>query len=154
MFRSLSLTLLALAALTGVSHAQGRVRAGVLNCNVGGGIGLILGSQKATACTYKPRVGPSERYTGVIRKFGLDIGATKSGVITWAVFSNGQVTPGALAGTYIGASGEATVGAGVGGNVLVGGSDKSISLQPLSVSRQLGVNLALGVGDLELQASR
>jgi hypothetical protein len=147
---------LALVAAGGMSQAeaQPKTRAGVLTCNVAGGVGMILGSRKATSCSFKPRRGPTEVYTGVIRKFGLDIGATRSGVITWAVLTDGSVAPGSLAGTYVGGTGEATIGGGVGTNVLVGGSNRSISLQPLSVSRQRGLNLAVGVGDLELRAGR
>lgn len=151
-----SVAALALLASTGITEAQAqnRVRAGVLTCSVSGGIGLILGSQKATACTFRPRRGPAERYAGVIRKFGLDIGATRRGVITWAVFSSGRPGPRALAGSYVGATAEATVGAGLGANVLVGGFNRSISLQPVSVSGQTGLNFALGVGDLELRPAR
>jgi hypothetical protein len=38
-----------------------------------------------------------------------------------------------------------------GANVLFGGSNRSVSLQPLSVSGDLGVNLALGVAGLRLR---
>jgi hypothetical protein len=136
------------------AQAQGRSRAGILTCSVSGGVGLILGSQKTTSCTFDPRRGRNERYVGVIRKFGLDIGATRRGVITWAVFSEGSVSPGSLAGSYVGATAEATVGAGLGANVLLGGSRRSVALQPLSVSGQTGLNFALGIGDLELRAAR
>lgn len=151
-----SVAALALIASIGVTEAQAqsRIRAGVLTCNVSGGIGLILGSQKATACTFRPRRGPAERYVGVIRRFGLDIGATRRGVITWAVFSGGRPGPGSLAGNYVGATAEATVGAGLGANVLVGGFNRNIALQPVSVGGQTGLNFALGVGDLELRPGR
>lgn len=151
-----SVAALALVASFGVTEAQAqeRVRAGVLTCSVAGGVGLILASQKSTVCTFNPRRGPNERYVGVIRKFGLDIGATQRGVITWAVLSGGRPARGSLAGTYVGASAEATVGAGVGANALVGGFNRSITLQPLSVSGQTGLNFALGIGDLELRPAR
>ena len=136
------------------AQAQSRSRIGVLTCNVSGGVGLILGSQKSTVCTFDPRRGRNERYVGVIRRFGLDIGATQRGVLTWAVFSQGSIAPGSLAGSYVGASAEATVGAGLGANVLVGGSNRSIALQPLSISGQTGLNFALGVGDFELRPAR
>ncbi|MBZ6078142.1 DUF992 domain-containing protein [Microvirga puerhi] len=151
-------TVAAMALLASIgtteAQAQNRVRAGVLTCSVAGGIGLIVGSQKATACTFRPRRGAPEHYVGVIRRFGLDIGATQRGVITWAVFSAGRPVRGSLAGNYVGATAEATVGAGLGANVLVGGSNQSIALQPVSVSGQTGLNLALGVGELELRPSR
>jgi hypothetical protein len=151
-----SLATLAVIASLSATHAQAqnRVRTGVLTCGVSGGVGLILGSQKSTICTFNPRRGPNERYVGVIRRFGLDIGATTRGVITWAVFSAGPVQRGALAGSYVGGSAEATVGAGLGANVLVGGFQRSVALQPVSVSGQTGLNFALGVGDLELRPAR
>ena len=136
------------------AQAQNRTRAGVLTCNVSGGIGLIVGSQKSTVCTFNPRRGRNERYVGFIRRFGLDIGVTRRGILAWAVFSGGSVAPGSLAGSYVGGAAEATVGAGLGANVLVGGSNRSIALQPVSVSGQTGLNFALGVGDLELRAAR
>jgi hypothetical protein len=150
------LAALALLASLGVTEAQAqnRTRAGVLTCNVSGGIGLIVGSQKSTVCTFNPRRGRNERYVGFIRRFGLDVGVTRRGVLAWAVFSGGSVAPGSLAGSYVGGAAEATVGAGLGANVLVGGSNRSIALQPVSVSGQTGLNFALGVGDLELRAPR
>jgi hypothetical protein len=150
------MALVALVASSGLSkaQAQSRVRAGVLTCNVSGGVGLILTSQKSTACVFNPRRGRNEYYVGVIRRFGLDIGATQQGILTWAVLSEGSVAPGSLAGSYLGATAEATVGAGLGANVLAGGSRRTIALQPLSVSGQTGLNFALGVGDFELRAVR
>lgn len=156
MLRAASVAALVLVSTLGVTQAQAqnRTRAGVLTCSVSGGVGLILGSQKTTTCTFTPRRGPKERYVGVIRKFGLDIGATARGVITWAVFTQGSLAPGSLAGTYVGGTAEATVVAGLGANVLVGGSNRSVALQPLSVSGQTGLNFAVGIGDLELRAAR
>ena len=152
----LSLAALALASAVGTTAAmaQSRVRAGVLTCSVSGGVGLIVTSQKTTACTFNPRRGRPERYIGVIRRFGLDVGVTRRGVLTWAVFSQGSVAPGSLAGSYVGAAAEASIGAGLGANALVGGSNRSIALQPLSVSGQTGLNFALGVGDFELRSVR
>jgi hypothetical protein len=58
---------------------------------------------------------------------------------------------GALAGTYVGASGSISLGVGAGANVLVGGSHRSIALQPISLEGHAGVNLALGVAGLTLR---
>ncbi|QRM30728.1 DUF992 domain-containing protein [Microvirga sp. VF16] len=153
---ALPVAALALLASLGAAEAQAqnRGRIGVLSCSVSGGIGLIVTSQKTTLCTFNPRRGPNEPYVGVIRRFGLDIGATRGGILTWVVFSEGSVAPGALAGSYVGGTAEATVGSGVGANVLVGGSNRSISLQPLSVGGQTGFNFALGVADFELRRAR
>jgi hypothetical protein len=153
---ALSVAALTLVAALGATEAQAqnRGRVGVLSCSVSGGIGLIVTSQRTTLCTFNPRRGPTERYVGTIRRFGLDIGATRGGILTWAVFSRGSVAPGSLAGSYVGGAAEATAGAGVGANVLVGGSNRSISLQPVSVGGQTGFNFALGVADFELRRAR
>ena len=58
---------------------------------------------------------------------------------------------GALEGDYAGATASATVGVGLGANVLIGGLDKSIALQPLSVSGNTGLNIAAGVGVITLK---
>jgi hypothetical protein len=55
-----------------------------------------------------------------------------------------------LAGTYAGATASATVGVGVGANVLVGGSGNSISLQPLSIEGNTGLNVAGGIAQMTL----
>ena len=148
---AIGITVLSLMlAWAGPAAAQ-RIRAGVLSCDVSGGIGLIIGSQKQVSCLYTPELpGPQEAYIGAITRFGLDIGITGGGVMVWAVFSGTSGGPGFLTGDYIGASGEATIAAGLGANVLVGGSNRTVALQPLSVSGQIGLNLALGVADLSL----
>lgn len=131
-----------------------QVRIGVLSCSVAGGTGFVFGSSKQLECTLEGE-GRRERYYGVINKFGVDLGATTSSTISWAVLaSTDKVGPGALAGNYGGVSGEATVGVGAGANALLGGSDRSITLQPLSVSTQQGLNLAVAVAALELRSRR
>jgi hypothetical protein len=148
---------LALGLATGSAEpvAAQQVKAGVLTCDVSAGMGLILGSQKLLSCRFSPE-GPGRRedYDGSITKFGLDLGLTRSGVMVWAVFSNTVAGPGFLAGDYFGASGEATVGAGVGANVLLGGSNRTVALQPISLSGQTGLNLAIGVAALQLGLPR
>jgi hypothetical protein len=145
--------LLAFAALE--PAAAQRVRTGVLSCDVSAGIGFIIGSQRSLICQFSPDGGPPEIYTGTISRFGLDIGATAGGQMVWAVFAEyGGPTPGVLAGDYVGATGEATVAVGLGANVLIGGSNRQVALQPLSVSGQVGLNLAVGVADLRLRPGR
>ena len=128
-----------------------RIRAGLLTCDVSAGIGFIIGSKKEMACVFTPE-GPGRRddYDGTITKYGLDIGLTGGGVMVWAVFTDTLAGPGFLAGDYIGASGEVSVAAGLGANVLLGGSNHTVALQPLSVSGQIGLNLAVGVAALHL----
>ena len=143
---------------TGVSIAQvvpEHVQAGSLTCDISGGIGFIIGSQKALNCAFVPALpGPPEFYSGVITKLGIDLGGTRGGVMTWGVYAPTTRTAGFLAGTYAGASAEITVGAGVGANILIGGSNRTVELQPLSVQEQTGVNVAAGVAGIELRLVR
>jgi hypothetical protein len=135
--------------------APEHTKVGTLTCDISGGIGLIITSKKNVTCMFTPSVqGPREVYTGTITKFGLDIGATTGGEMVWAVDAPTNRRFGALAGHYAGATGEATVGAGVGANVLVGGSDRTVTLQPVSVQGQAGLNLAVGVAGLNLRPVR
>jgi hypothetical protein len=138
-----------------VGEADARVKVGVLECRVAPGVGLIVGSSKALNCNFTPTGRKAERYTGRITKIGLDVGFTKGGVIVWGVFApTAGYTRHALAGHYGGASAQATLVAGLGANVLVGGGGKSFALQPFSVSGQTGVSLAVGIAGLDLYAAR
>ena len=161
MHRSLSafaaLAVVAAMALPAPSMAQGRERmkVGTLTCDISAGIGLIITSKKELACMFTPsQPGPREVYVGSISKFGLDLGATAGGEMVWAVYAPTTRRFGALAGHYGGASAEATVGAGVGANVLIGGSNRTVTLQPISVQGQAGLNVAVGVAGLELRPAR
>jgi hypothetical protein len=149
--------ILALAAMSlNAEPAQAqRIRTGVLNCDVSAGIGLIIGSQRSVNCLFTPDGGgPQEGYFGTISKLGLDIGITGGGVMVWGVYADTSRGYGFLAGDYAGASGEVTIAAGLGANVLVGGSNRTVALQPVSLSGQVGLNLALGVANLSLRPSR
>ena len=152
-----ALAVVAAVALPAPTMAQGadRTKVGTLTCDISGGIGLIITSKKEVACMFTPsQAGPREVYTGSITKFGLDIGATAGGEMVWAVYAPTNRRFGALAGHYGGGSAEATVGAGVGANILVGGSNRTVTLQPISVQGQAGLNLAVGVAGLELRPAR
>ncbi len=132
-----------------------RAKVGTLSCDISAGIGLIITSKKHVTCMFTPsRPGPREVYTGSITKFGLAIGGTTGGEMIWSVYAPTDRRFGALAGHYAGASAEATVGAGVGVNALVGGSNRTVTLQPVSVQGQVGLNLAVGVAGLDLRPAR
>jgi Protein of unknown function (DUF992) len=145
--------LLACVMLPGTpAQAQGGVRLGTLSCNVAGGWGFVFGSSKALHCVFSRAGGPPERYTGTISKFGVDIGYTQGGVLVWGVFApTTGIGPGALAGNYGGATASASVGLGAGANVLIGGSNRSISLQPVSIEGNTGLNVAAGIGAISLR---
>jgi len=151
---ALSLLGLGLAGLASPAMADG-TKVGVLSCNVSGGVGFIITSSKALSCVFESSAGAKERYAGTIRRLGLDIGVTGPGKLTWIVFApNKGVQTGALEGDYAGVSAEATIVAGVGANALVGGFERSLTLQPFSVQVQTGGDLAAGVTSMNLEPIR
>ena len=133
---------IAATALTmGGAQAASQVQVGVLTCDVEAGVGYIIGSSKAVECKFTRKGYKTETYEGSIDKLGIDLGVTGGGKIAWLVFAATKDVPKrALAGTYVGASAEASLGVGLGGNWLIGGSKKSIALQPWSVTGTIGVN--------------
>jgi hypothetical protein len=160
--RKLSLTAAAAVVAVGAlawsapaSAQQSGTKVGVLTCNVSSGWGFVFGSSRNLRCTFSPNQGPAEHYAGRVQKFGVDIGYVTSAVIVWAVLNpTSDVAPGALAGDYVGATAAASVGVGVGANVLVGGFNKSVTLQPLSVEGNQGLNVAAGIGAISLKHSK
>jgi hypothetical protein len=149
--------LLGLVLLTANSaHAQGSsTRQGMLTCRTSASVGLLVGSTQRLACQFRASNGFTQNYVGRMNRVGLDIGITAGGVLAWAVLgSSSAITPGALTGRFVGASGDVSVGIGAGANLLVGGTAQGISLQPLSVEGQVGLNLALGVAGLTLTPVR
>ncbi len=127
------------------------VNAGTLSCDVAGGLGFVFGSSKALDCVFFRPDGSAERYAGKIRKFGVDIGFTKQAHVLWLVFAPGKVAPGALAGSYVGPGASASAIIGAGAHVLIGGGNREISLQPVSVEGNVGLNVAAGLTDIELK---
>ena len=99
--------------------------------------------------------GTVEHYVGHIDRFGVDVGYAAGGVIAWAVVApSNDLGHGALDGKYGGLTAGATAGVGVAANMLVGGSQdalKTISLQPVSIEGNTGLNVAAGVAELTLK---
>jgi hypothetical protein len=121
------------------------VKIGYLVCDIGGGVGYVLGSAKQVDCDFRTAMGhePLDRYSGFMRKMGVDLGFTTRSRLIWAVFApTAGYHHGSLGGLYQGATAEATVGAGAGVNILVGGTRGSIHLQTISLTGQLGLNVA------------
>jgi hypothetical protein len=149
---TIGVAVFATSAWLAVPAEAAGVKVGVLTCNVDSGWGYVLGSSKDVRCNYVPNKGFGEHYVGSISKVGVDIGYTKGGVLIWDVVAPASdMKPGALQGGYGGVSASATVGAGVGANVLLGGFDKSIALQPVSIEGNTGLNVAAGIGALNLK---
>ena len=145
----------ALTASLAGANAQERVQVGVLECRGGASIGFIVGSVTNLGCVLRIDGMPEDRYVATIRKVGVDLGITQETALAWGVFApTRRLGPGDLSGNYAGAQGSATIGVGAGGNVLVGGSNNSIALQPLSLQGQVGLSVAAGLESLELRPGR
>jgi hypothetical protein len=148
-------TLLASFAAADAQQPMQRVQVGILECRGGSSVGFVVGSVTHLGCVLRVDGMPEDRYVATIRKVGLDLGITQESALAWGVYAPvARLGPGDLAGDYAGAQGSATIGVGVGGNVLVGGSANSIALQPLSVQGQVGLNIAAGLESLELRPGR
>lgn len=146
-------------AMTTAAQAQAPakkpIQVGVLECRGGANVGFIVGSVTNLGCVLHSNGQPDQPYVATFRKVGLDIGITEQTLLSWAVFAPvARVGAGELAGRYAGAQGSATVGVGLGANVLVGGSRNSFALQPLSVQGSTGLSVAAGLAELELRPGR
>lgn len=126
---------------------------GKLDCDVSQGIGVIVGSRQDVDCTYTPSAAgnTSQHYVGTITDFGLDVGTVEKRWMVWLVFNATHEPVAGLEGNYAGVTADASVGIGGGANVLVGGTSQTVSLQPVWLEGDVGVNLAVGVAALKLQ---
>jgi hypothetical protein len=149
--------LVGLVSLAQAGEEKKGVKVGVLKCNEASGWGFVYGSSKSLKCVFSPaeKGGKAVRFTGEIKKYGVDVGYQEHSVILWAVLATSEkVTPGEIAGKYAGATAEAAWAGGLGANILVGGSKKGFALQPLSVEGYVGLNLAVGVVEVELKQAK
>jgi len=128
-------------------------QAGMLTCKLNPSIGFIIAGHQSMECRYAPSNGsPPQAYEGALNTVGVDIGITAGGILGWAVLApTAGIPPGALAGEYVGASGDLGIGVGAGANVLIGGSARTVALQPVSLEGSIAVNVALGVSGLKLR---
>jgi len=140
----------AIAAATPTEAAG--IKAGVLTCHVSSGWGFVFGSTKDVSCSYVPDKNGGEHYAGTISKYGVDIGYTEGSVLVWTVVApTSELEPGVLEGEYGGVTAGASIGVGASANALIGGFDKSITLQPLSIEGSTGLNVAAGIGAISLK---
>lgn len=135
------------------AFADSGVKIGTLTCHVDSGWGYVLGSSRNMQCDYDGTAGTADHYVGTLSKFGVDIGYLSGATLVWAVVAPTlDAGPGALAGDYAGATASATIVGGVGANALVGGLDRSIALQPVSLEGNSGYfDVAAGVGEMHLR---
>ena len=137
----------ALLWLQAPAAAQPGAPSGRLSCHLSAGAGRAITSQRPTECRFTPRRGPVQRYNAVVRDFGIDLGSIRGTTMSWRVYGLYARAPlGALSGRYV----RTTAAAGSGGNLLVGGRQNEVTLQPLSLQGARGVNIAIGVTGLEL----
>jgi hypothetical protein len=154
--RLLIVAALALLALASPARTQAQpswTQAGVLTCRLNPSIGFIIAGHQSMECSFQPAGPfPPQAYQGAFNTVGLDVGVTAGGILSWTVFAPTTGMPGgALAGEYVGASGDIGLGIGAGANILVGGSGRSFALQPLSVEGSVAVNIVAGVSMLKLR---
>lgn len=148
---TMSIAAAGFAVLGALPASADGAKIGVLECHVKEGVGLIIMEKERMTCKFTPVNGSVENYYGQINEYGLALGVTAGTIIIWGVIAaNPTYEPGSLAGKYVGISAEASVGLGVGANALLGGSNKSIALQPVSVQGQVGLDIAVGITDMDL----
>jgi hypothetical protein len=139
------------------ASAQSWTQIGALSCQVDPNVGFIIVGHQSMRCTYEPAQtnppqGPPQFYDGALNTVGLSFGISAGSAIGWAVFAPTTGVPaGALAGEYVGVTGTAAVGVGGGANVLLGGSNRTIALQPVSLQGSVALNVVAGVSSLTLR---
>ena len=152
--RALFVVLAAICATPAAAQAPGPwTQVGMLTCKVNPSIGFIIAGHQSMECRFAPsNSSPPQAYEGALNMVGINIGISAGGVLGWAVFAPTTGLPaGALAGEYVGASGDVGIGLGAGANVLIGGSARTVALQPVSLEGSIAVNVALGVSALKLR---
>ena len=143
----------AVALMASATAAKADSAIGLLECR-GASQQYIVGSMTHLQCLFRPSYGGRPQpYLGSIRRVGVDLGFNQSTHLAWSVFAPGPPGPGGLSGVYYGPSANATIGVGLGANVLWGGSDRTVALQPVSGQSQIGLGVVGGVSAMELQAA-
>jgi len=148
-----STVLLAAISSQAAGQPQTWTQAGMLSCKLNPSVGFVIFGHQSMECRFVPSAPlPPQIYEGALNTVGIDIGVVGTGGLAWAVLAPTSGVPaGALAGTYVGASGDVALGVGVGANVLFGGSNRSFALQPLSVQGSVALEVTLGLSALQLQ---
>lgn len=152
MIKSFAMGAAAAAVLALATPASAdNLQVGVLQCDVSKGTSLFVEQKQSMRCVFKRTDGTTESYGGRIKEYGLSLGNPGPAHLVWGVFAPAKGMPaGALAGGYGGVTAGASLGVGMGANVLVGGLKRSFTLQPISMDGMQGTNLALGVASVSL----
>lgn len=153
MKRSLVMLAAATVLTAAPAFAELGVEFGVLTCKLKDVHNDIVYTSEKFACEYKPKSGDARTYEGEIKSIGVDLSVTKDLTLVWGVMATGEGTkaPDSLAGSYFGGTAAAEVGVGAGAGVMLGGGDKSIALQPVSVSGAIGAGASLDISEFDLK---
>jgi len=146
--------LVATLAMPAAAQApQSWTQVGALSCQVDPNVGFIIVGSQSMRCLFTPNTSQErEAYAGALNTVGLNVGISAGGVLGWAVFAPTAGLPhGALAGEYVGVSGDVGIGLGAGANVLLGGSNRTVALQPISLQGSIALNVVAGVSSLKLR---
>jgi len=143
----------AVLAILAPAAALAGDRVGTLTCRLAGnGVSVIIENQ-AIDCRFTDDDVSAlpTHYVGKLTKVGANLSVNGGGELAWGVIATtSKIGPGALAGEYVGPGASVKVGIGGGGALLVGGSDKTFSLQPLNVEAGSGLGVTAGVESLTL----
>jgi hypothetical protein len=105
----------------------------MLRCRLNRGIAFVIFGHRSMECSFRPVSGPVQAYEGAINTVDLDLGVSEGGEFAWAVFGPAGGMPyGALAGEYVGASGDVGIGVGAGASWQT--STQSINLHLMQLS--------------------
>ncbi len=131
---------------------------GILKCRFNGVDAAIhFGAKRKLDCVFQQkRSRRKDRYSGLIEKFGIEVGIIGSRKLVWRVTSKSpkRLRRGVLAGRYRGVTAEASVGAGFAATILSGGRGKPFSFHPLSFQKVEGLNVTAGYVILTLKRKR
>jgi len=156
MFRNsaIGVALVALVASVGAAAAQQTTsEVGYLACR-GTAQTYGIASTKDLKCSFRRYDGTVFHYSATVYSGGLDLGVYQNVAIDWAVFApTRRIGPGDLVGTYGGISAGGAIGLGIGANALVGGSNNTIALNPLSGEAKTGWGLWAGLSRMEIRSA-
>jgi hypothetical protein len=149
----MAFTIVTSFGLTAQAQTPNWTQSGLLRCKLNPSIGFVIFGHQSMECRFVPSVqGPSQIYDGALNTVGIDVGVVGAGGLAWGVLApTAGIPAGALSGEYVGASGDVALGAGVGANVLIGGSQRSFALQPVSVEGSVALDVTLGLSALQLR---
>lgn len=142
------------AALYAQTHAEGEasVNIGSLTCSMTGA-GAAFGAPREVDCLFARNDGTAEAYRAAIKRFGADADLDgRARYIMWHVYASESLQAGGLAGDFGKGAPPLVEGRTPDRAMLVDQANKQIALAPVLVPGRAGVNLAVGVAEVALQA--